>query len=337
MTDIRKVEEGLGALFREQHGVEAKVHGFEDITVGWETQIVAFRLSKPGTEDLHLIARIYSGLGSARKAEREFNVMRNLATVSYPVPRVYTYEIDDKTLGSPFIVMERILGGTLWDVFFTSPKEKYGEVLALNSLLMAQLHNVPPWKVLPGSSRIGTRRHARGRVEAESRELAEYRLATAFAPLINWLNANAGGIVESPPCLIHQDLHPRNILLRQDGTPVVIDWSSCLIGDFREDLCWTALLAGTFVDESLKVAVYDAYAKTSTRALVDLHFFEALVSLRRLTDAVITMKAGAEARGMRPEAAKEMKGNKQHYLNILEVLVELTGVRLPEVDLILGA
>jgi hypothetical protein len=49
------------------------------------------------------------------------------------------------------------------------------------------------------------------------------------------------------------------------------------------------------------------------------------------------MKAGAEARGMRPEAAKEMEGNKQHYANILGVLAESSGVRLPEVARMLGA
>jgi aminoglycoside phosphotransferase (APT) family kinase protein len=159
----------------------------------------------------------------------------------------------------------------------------------------------------------------------------------AFAPLINWLNANAEGVTESTPCLIHQDLHPRNILLRQDSAPVVIDWSSCRIGDFREDLCWTALLAGTFVDESLKEAVYDSYAKASKRALSDLTFFEALVSLRRLSDAAITLKAGGEARGMRPDAVREMEGNRQHYANILKFLADSTGVRLPEVARILGA
>jgi len=337
LTDIRKVEEGLGTLFRRLHGSETSVDGFEDITVGWETQIVAFRLTTPGAEALDLVARIYSGLGSGRKAEREFNVMRNLASAGYPVPKVYYYETDGNTLGSPFIVMERILGGTLWDVFFASPKEKHGEVLSFNSRLMAQLHEVPSWKILPGASRAATRRHIRDKMEAQSRELTEYRLAAAFAPLINWLIANTEGVTESTPCLIHQDLHPRNILLRQDGSPVVIDWSSCAIGDFREDLCWTAMLAGTFGDESLKAAVYDSYGKASKRALSDLPFFEAFVSLRRLADAAITLKAGGEARGMRPDAVGEMEGNRQHYANVLRVLEDSTGVRLPEVARTLGA
>jgi len=86
----------------------------------------------------------------ARKAEWEFNVMQHLASVGYPVPKVYAYEADVETLGSPFLIMERITGNTLWDVFFGSPKERYGEVLALNSRLMANLHDIPVRRVIPG-------------------------------------------------------------------------------------------------------------------------------------------------------------------------------------------
>jgi hypothetical protein len=44
LTDTSKVEEGLGALFQELHGEDMRINSFEDITVGWETQIVAYRL-----------------------------------------------------------------------------------------------------------------------------------------------------------------------------------------------------------------------------------------------------------------------------------------------------
>jgi len=56
--------------------------------------------------------------------------------------------------------------------------------------------------------------------------------------------------------------------------------------------------------------VYDSYGKASKRVLSDLPFFEAFVSLRRLADAAITLKAGGEARGMRPDAVGEMEGNR---------------------------
>ena len=336
MTDISKVEKGLGVLFRELHGGDTRVEGFEDITVGWETQIVAFRLLPPSGETMDLVARIYSGPSGGRKAEWEFNVMYRLGAVGYPVPLVYTYEAGGDTLGSPFLIMKRIKGGVLWDVFFSSPREKYGEVLALNSRLMAQLHEIPPAKVLPGVRRERTRRRVLDRVHKEAEQLEEHGLQTTFEPLITWLSDNTGTLTESPPCLIHQDFHPRNILLRLDGSPVVIDWATCTVGDFREDLCWTGLLAGTFIDESLKQAIYDAYGGASPRVLVDLPYFEAFAGLRRLADVAVTMKAGAAARGMRPEAIREMEGNRLHYAKVLKVVTEATGVKLPELTRLLG-
>ncbi len=335
MTDTRKIEEGLGAFFRELYGEEASVEGFEDITVGWETQIVAFTLHQPGGEALGLVARIY-GAGAGGKAEREFDVMRRLGSVGYPVPAVYAYEASGDTLGAPFIIMERVTGGTLWDVFFAGPRERYGDVLALNTRLMARLHGIPPAKVLPGVRRVGTRSRVLERVREEAKELDEHGLRAAFDPLIEWLTANAKSLTESPTCLIHQDLHPRNILLRPDGSPVVIDWSSCAVGDFREDLCWTALLAGAFIDEPLRRAVYDGYRRVSTRNLVDLPYFEAYSGLRRLADEAITVKAGATARGMRPEVLGEMEKNRPHYARVLSAVVEATGVPMPGIARLLG-
>jgi len=335
LIDTRKVEKGLGALFRELYGEEARVEGFEDITVGWETQIVAFRLQPQGREALDLIARIF-GVGAGGKAEQEFDVMRRLGSAGYPVPVVYSYEASGETLGAPFIIMERITGGTLWDVFFAGPRERYGDVLALNTRLMAQLHEIHPVKVLPGVRRLRTRRRVLERVGEEASELDGHGLRDAFDPLIEWLTDNAGSLSESPTCIIHQDFHPRNILLRPDGSPVVIDWSSCAVGDFREDLCWTALLAGAFIDEPLRRAVYDGYGGASARELVDLPYFEAYSGLRRLADAAITMKAGANTRGMRPEALGEMEKNRPHYSRVLSVVVEATGTPMPGIARVLG-
>jgi aminoglycoside phosphotransferase (APT) family kinase protein len=336
LTGLRKVEEGLDFLFRELHGKGTRVEGFEDITVGWETQIVAFRLLLADDEPLELVVRIYSGSNGGKKAEWEFNVINRLGANGYPVPKVYLYKSDCETLGSPFLIMERIRGGVLWDVFFGGPREKYSDVLALNASLMAQLHAILPAKILPGIKRVKTRQRVREKLLDEAEEIEKYELKTTFEPLIVWLRNNVKTVKESPLCIIHQDLHPRNILLRQDGSPVVIDWAGCAFGDFREDLCWMGLLAGTFIDESLKKAIYDSYEIASPRTLTDLPYFEAFAGLRRLVDVAISFKTGADARGMRLEAISEMKRNRPHYVSVLTAITNTTGVRLPELAHLLG-
>ena len=336
MIEIVKVADGLGAFFLELCGDGARVTMPKDITVGWETQIVAFTLEVPGEDPLELIARIYPVDDGARKAEWEFNVMQHLASVGYPVPKVYAYEADVETLGSPFLIMERITGNTLWDVFFGSPKERYGEVLALNSRLMANLHDIPVRRVIPGVYLVKTKHRVLGRVGEEQKELTEHGLGGIFAPLIEWLKDNAERVVESPLCIIHQDFHPRNVLLREDGSPVVIDWAGCTVGDFREDLCWTGLLAGTFINDSLRQEVYDSYAEYSARELLDLPYFEAFAGLRRLADVAITLKVGASARGMRPEALTDMENNRPHYSKVLARVEVVTELSLAKVGSLIG-
>lgn len=333
---MSKVEESLSALFRELHGEEARVVEPRDITVGWETRIVAFTLQIPGEAPLDLVTRIYQRNDGARKAEWEFNVMQRLGSVGYPVPKVYAYEAGVETLGSPFLIMERITGGTLWDVFFSAPREKYGEVLALNSRLMADLHNIPVTKVIPGVYFVKTRRRVLGRIGEEEKELEEHGLVGVFEPIVGWLKRNAERVTESPLCLIHQDLHPRNILLRQDNSPVVIDWAGCTVGDFREDLCWTGLLAGSFIDEALRQEVYNSYGEYSTRALLDLPYFEVFAGLRRLADVAVTLRAGASTRGMRPEALKEMENNRPHYSKVLSRVTSVTGQDMTELERLIG-
>jgi aminoglycoside phosphotransferase (APT) family kinase protein len=336
LIEIGKVADGLSAFFRELHGEDARIVAPRDITVGWETQIVAFTLEVPCEEPLELIVKIYLVDDGVRKAEWEFKVMQHLASVGYPVPKVYSYEADVETLGSPFLIMERITGNTLWDVFFGSPKERYGEVLTLNSRLMANLHDIPVRRVIPSVYLVKTKHRVLGRISVEQKELTEHGLGGAFTPLTEWLKDNAERVVESPLCIIHQDFHPRNVLLRGDGSPVVIDWAGCTVGDFREDLCWTGLLAGTFIDDSLRQEVYDSYAEYSVRELLDLLYFEAFAGLRRLADVAIALKVGASARGMRHEAITEMENNRPHYSKVLVRVEVVTGLDLAEVGRLIG-
>ena len=326
----------MSTFVSDLYGVNTRVEGFEDITVGWETRIIAFKLLSIGEEPLDLVVRIYSGSDGSRKTEWEFNVMYRLGAASYPVPRVYAYESSGETLGAPFLIMERIMGTVLWDVLFSSPREKYGEVLALNTRLMVQLHDLPPAKVLPGIKRAKTRRRILDRIQKERQELDGYDLKAPFEPLISWLTDSVETLTEYPTCLIHQDLHPRNILLRPDGSPAVIDWGACTLGDFREDLSWTGLLASTFIDESLKWEIYDSYKLASQCLFQDLPYFEAYAGLRRLADAAVSFKAGATARGMRPEAIKEMERNRLHYAKVLKAVTEIIDVKLQEIAQLLA-
>lgn len=66
-------------------------------------------------------------------------------------------------------------------------------------------------------------------------------------PVLEWLKDR----ILSVPCerlsIIHGDYHPHNIILTNDGTAYVIDWTNINIADFRIDLAWTLLLPALMV------------------------------------------------------------------------------------------
>ncbi len=91
--------------------------------------------SKPGP-----VAKL---LPSAHAVEREFRVMRALATQGIPVPEVYVLCEDESVIGRAFFVMEHVDGRILWDQAL--PEMTPGERRALYdemNRVIAALHSV---------------------------------------------------------------------------------------------------------------------------------------------------------------------------------------------------
>jgi aminoglycoside phosphotransferase (APT) family kinase protein len=66
-----------------------------------------------------------------------------------------------------------------------------------------------------------------------------------FLPIVAWLEERREAVPCLQPSLVHGDFHPNNILLREDGSAVVIDWAGLQASDARFDLAWTLLLVST--------------------------------------------------------------------------------------------
>ncbi len=128
-----------------------------------------------------------------------------------------------------------------------------------------------------------------------------------------------------------------NVMLREDGSPVVIDWGAATVGDYRDDLAWTVLLAVTFWNPSLRDTILGAYESISGREVRDFEYFEVLSALRRLTDVAVSMTSGAEEMGMRAGAVEMMREASGHLRGVYRILTERTGLRLPEFERILDS
>lgn len=109
------------------------------------------------------------------------------------------------------------------------------------------------------------------------------------------------------------------------------------MGDPREDVSWTALLAGAFMEKSLHDRIVRDYEKVSGRILNNLDYFEVASAIRRLADMFTSFKDGAESRGMRPGAEEQMRAQIGHYRRIYIRMEELTGIDSPEIEAFLEA
>ncbi len=101
---------------------DIQIQNLQNITIGWETEILSFdfewRLN--GERQLQkLVARIYPGTYAEVKAQKEASIMKRLLEIGYPVPTVHIVETGVSNLGNPFLIMDRIDGGSS-----TKPKKK---------------------------------------------------------------------------------------------------------------------------------------------------------------------------------------------------------------------
>jgi aminoglycoside phosphotransferase (APT) family kinase protein len=307
------------------------------ITDGWECELYRFDLEygPPGArERLGLVLRAYPGDGAARKAEHEFTGLQRLHQAGYPVPQVYHLALAGSPLGQPFVLMERIEGELLWPALETRSRAEQAELITLFCELMARLHRLD-WRPFAADP---ARLEAAGPyvfVDAmldDARTFVAHGGLPGFAPLVDWLAAHRAQAACARPAVTHRDFHPANVLLRADGSPVVIDWPNLAVTDARFDLSWTLMLVQSHVGRALRDTLLAGYEHASGAKVENLAYFEVHACGRRLTDVTISLTHGPERQGMRPEAVALMRAQLPSLAAVAEMLFQRTGLRVPEVE-----
>lgn len=335
----QQLSEPLAAVCRSTYpGVlRQRVLDLERISDGWECDVYRFDLEgdeRGAPLRRELILRIYLGRGAAPKAEHEFRVLRTLDAARYPVPRVDAVVAQDSPLGQPLTLMERVDGAKLGDVMLqaesAAERERY---LGLFCGLMVELHRLD-WKpFVPDPDRFHPEDAASRWVDG-IRGLARSVGVSDYDEALDWLAEHAAQVRPHGLSLVHWDFHPWNVLLRPDGRPAVIDWTSADVSDPRFDLAWTLLLVQAARGPALRDAVLAEYERLAG-SISDLPFFEAAVSLRRIASMVISLSLGSEVFGMRAGAEEQMRDNLGHLTTAYALFRERTGLRLPVAEAVL--
>jgi aminoglycoside phosphotransferase (APT) family kinase protein len=161
-----------------------------------------------------------------RRYVREFQALKSLALVGFPVPQVYLCECDSFFLGYPFLIM-------------CKEKVMQESVFKLDSFAatLARLHNLKVKEL--GIKSLGYPKDniafARERQICLKRYLTETRhyreLKKDFNYAMNWLESNISKNNCPQYCLLHGEYHPGHVLTTNTNIIKVIDWESVLIGD----------------------------------------------------------------------------------------------------------
>jgi len=305
-------------------------------TDGWESDLytcdIAYEEHGERRRDAAIL-KLYHGDNAGAKAEREFAGLRHLTQAGFPVPRPLTHDAADATLGRPFVLMERVAGRELRDVLAEADPDEQQRILTLFCRLFVDLHALDWRPFVPNLDDFHTEGHIRGWLDLAERQVAALPVSSdAFAPVLAWLREHVAEVDSERFSVVHRDFHGGNVLLRQDGLPVVIDWTAIGVSDHRFDLAWTLLLSSTYGQPEARELILAEYERLAGRPVEQMAFFDVTACARRLVDIATTLGAGAQTSSMRPEAEAAIRRQADHVRRVYALLRERIGQPLPALE-----
>jgi aminoglycoside phosphotransferase (APT) family kinase protein len=318
-----------------------QVEDLTDLGAGWESELYSFTVEHgPAGNGLRegLVLRVYPGDDADAKSAHEFRSMSQLRQAGYPVPRVILLERENSPFGSPFVIMERIQGQMLGSLLFGAPEAQQQELLTLFCELFVRLHRLDWRHFVDGV----TGDEIEGPYFLVDRWLSRARDGLArfgqvgLLPIVEWLERRREALPCERPSPVHQDFHPENVLLRADGSPVVIDWTAFDVSDSRLDLAWTLVLAHSYLGAEWRNRILQEYERVVGARVEQIELFEVFACGRRLFDISVSLAEGPETLGMRPGAVAMMKQQMGAAERVYELLVDRTGIRIAELERMFG-
>lgn len=208
----------------------------ERIGRGMDTHIYAFRVEGGGVNGAWagpLVLRLYHSARQGEKAAREAAVQRFAVERGYPAVPPLVIERIAEPLGLPIMVMARAPGVPMLERMGPNLLA-VARLLAKMAELHVALHRLPVAGCpLPSEGPLVERRLQ------ELRALTDCAAGEGLGDALRWLEAHKGSVIDEEASLCHDDFHPLNILVADDGAPTVLDWSDAAVGDRHSDVART--------------------------------------------------------------------------------------------------
>ena len=314
-----------------------QVKDLVSITAGWENEVYAFDLEYGPPEARRcdpLILRIYPGDHAERKSAHEFHSMQKLHDAGYPVPYVHFVEQTDLPFEKPFVIMDRIEGRVMGLILASAPEWEKRDLRTLFCELLVRLQRLN-WRPFMEEGESYDAQEPYVFVDhylASEREVLKDSLLRGFLPIVEWLQERRDDVPCREPSVMHGDFHANNILVRHDGSAVVIDWTGCQVSDPRMDLALTLLAVRIYGSVERRDYCLREYERLAGAKVQQIEWFETLACLWRLRTVTVSLSKGPEKLGWRPDAAGTIKQQMGAIKQVYDLLLQRTDTRVSEVE-----
>lgn len=172
---------------------------------------------------------------------------------------------------------------------------------------------------------------------ADAKSKCRQWLIGVFDPILDWLQEHCKEVSCQRLSVTHGDFHLNNILVRDDGTLCVIDWTGPNISDYRFDLAWTLMLMRTQGKADQAAMMQATYERLANHPLEHLDFFEIIACFKRLFDIAVSLHSGAAILGMKPGAEEEMKQQVDRIQAVYTLLQQRIASPLPYIEQLISS
>lgn len=183
-------------------------------------------------------------LASAHQVDREYRVIRALASTDVPVARVYALCMDDAVIGSAFYVMDCVEGRIFRDPQLPGlSREERAAIYDEMNDVMARLHRVDHEAVgLADFGKPGNYFQRQIGRWTKQYEAARTDDVEAMTNLIRWLPAHIPPGDET--CIVHGDFRLENSIFHptEPRMLAMLDWELSTLGHPLADLAYNCLL-----------------------------------------------------------------------------------------------
>ena len=186
--------------------------------------------------NLQLVIKLFRSTESHRiLCQKTYLLMKYLQGSNFLVPEVFAMEINDNSLGGPFIIMEKIDGQNMSEYVRHHKKKDVHSVIKRFAESCLNLHELS-FDGITDIFHISKDEYFYARKSAFLKDELSYARNWDYTWVTDWLKISA----EKCPCnkysILHVDMSLKNFIVTKNKKIIFVDWEWAEVGDALRDV-----------------------------------------------------------------------------------------------------